>query len=254
MKILLTGAAGHIGSALAFGLKDHYELYLADIKSIEEVSGKGAIYQSNRYFSVNLSDRDEVARLFETLPSLDVLLHFSASWRSIDEILRTMIVQTTYLTEAALDHGVTKYIYASSGAAVEFYEIQAIKEGRPFHLQKHPPVVDETMQPRAPNHYGLAKIWMEYHARMLSDSRGIKTIGLRIGNFTTKADLSDLNEKQKKRAFLADDAVSLVKSCIENDDITCEIFNAISWPPGSEGVSYDTSKAQSMLGYNPSLR
>ena len=121
-------------------------------------------------------------------------------------------------------------------------------------MQEHPHVIDEEVETRAINHYGVAKIWMEYHARMLSDSRGVKTIGLRIGNFTAKKDLSDLNERQKKRALLAEDAVQLVKSCIENEEIICEVFNAISWPGGSEGVCYDTSKAQSMLNYSPSLR
>ncbi len=263
-KILLTGAAGRIGTALTLGLKDSYELYLADIKPREAVAVKDRIYQSDRYFQVNLSNREEASQLFGNLPQIDVLVHFAASWKNLaegqqragtaDDILKNMITLTVYLTEVALDYGVSKYIYASSGAAVEFYSRQAAEQGTPFHLQESPPIIHEEVTERAPNHYGVAKIWMEYHAKMLSDTHGVSTIGLRIGNFTVKEDLSDLNERQKKCALISKDAVQLVRKSIENEQISCEVFNATSWPPGSPGVWLDTSRAQKMLGYKPSLR
>ena len=175
--VLLTGAAGRIGTALTLGLQDTYDLYLADIQPREAAAHKGPLYRSQRYVQVDLSQRQGVSALFRGLPPIDVLLHFSASWADTDQVLRDMICQTTYLTDAAVEHGVTQYIYASSCAAVQFWMVQAAREGNPFHLQERPPTIDETTPHRAPNHYGLAKVWMEVHARMLADVHGLRTIG-----------------------------------------------------------------------------
>jgi uronate dehydrogenase len=253
-KILLTGAAGRIGTALTLGLKDSYELYLTDIKPREVVAVKDEIYRSDRYFQVDLANQEEVTQLFRNAPHIDVLLHFAASWHQLDNILKNMITLTAYLTEVAPDYGINKYIYASSGSTVEFYNRQAAEQGNPFHLQKSPSIIHEGATPRATNHYGLAKVWMEYHARMLSDTHGLRTIGLRMGHFTLKGDLSDLNESQKKRGLIAKDAVQLVRRSIENEHILCEVFNATSWLPGAPGAWLDTSRAQKVLGYEPSLR
>jgi hypothetical protein len=89
---------------------------------------------------------------------------------------------------------------------------------------------------------------------MLTDVHGLRTIGLRIGNFTTREGFARLNDMRKKRALLANDAVQLVSRCIEDETLTCEVFNAISWTPGSPGVWLDTSRACELLGYQPSLR
>lgn len=241
-KILLAGAAGRIGTALTLGLKDSYELYLADIKPQEAVAGKDKIYQSDRYFQIDLSKREEVDGLFSNLPQIDALVHFAASWKNLDDILKNMLTSTAYLTEVAVDHGVSKYIYPSTS---DLYESPQEVRWDTWPLVTH----------RTVSYYRLAKIWIEHHAKMLSDAYGVSTIGLRIGNFTPeREDLSDLKVYQRKRVLISKDAVQLVKKSIENEKTLCEVFEVTSWPPDTPGVLLDTSRAKRVLGYEPSLR
>ncbi|MEA3402483.1 MAG: NAD(P)-dependent oxidoreductase [Armatimonadota bacterium] len=252
--ILLTGAAGRIGRAVVQGLSDEPGLYLTDIIPGEEAQARLGDICGERYHQANLASREEVGRLFASLLPIDAIVHLAASWRDSDDILRNMIRATTVLMEVAIEQGLSRYVYASSSAVTEFHELARPEAGHPAYWERSsPPTIDESTDLRAPNLYGVAKIWTEYHARFLHDVHGIRTIGLRIGNFTTREGFDDLGECPRRRALLDCDAVQLVRLALDTEAVECEVFNAISWPPETPGVWLDVSKAQEMLGYRPSL-
>ena len=113
-KILLTGAAGRIGSFLANQWKETYELHLTDIRDPLETFGFP-------FTTANLSDYDVLSSLCE---GVDTVVHMGAdpsmeaSWESL---LPNNVIGTYNAFEAARQANCRRIIYASSVNAVLGY-------------------------------------------------------------------------------------------------------------------------------------
>ncbi len=159
-KILLTGAAGKIGSYFHNTYAGEYEFVLTDIA--EPADTKGAPFTQ-----ADLSDFDAVRPLFD---GIDTVIHLGAdpsmdaSWESL---LPNNVIAAYNVFEAARQAGCRRVVFASSINAVLGY---------PRDQQVH------TSQPVYPiNLYGATKCWGEALARYYSAAHGLSSLCLRFG-------------------------------------------------------------------------
>ena len=163
MRIVLTGAAGGIGSALRAPLRERAELVrLVDTDPIEDVA------EGEEALDLDLSDLDGLRRAFR---GTDAVVHLAAvpSETAFEEIAEANLRGAYHVFEAARLEGVRRVVFASSNHATGFY-------GR-----------DATISPAAPPRpdslYGTSKVFGEALGSLYADKFGLEVVCLRIGAF-----------------------------------------------------------------------
>jgi uronate dehydrogenase len=217
MTILLTGAAGRIGTAL----QERLPGLGWELRCFDRVAIPGGI----------TGDIASPADLDGAMAGVDAVVHLAgqateAPWPVIREANVDGLVQ---VFEAARRAGVGRIVYASSVHAVGFT-----------------PVSDELpadLPPRPDTLYGVSKVFGEALGRYYADRYGMRVACLRIGTF----------EDRPSHAFsLAtwlspDDAARLVDACLRAPALDYSII----W-----GVSANTRRTWTLaagraLGYEP---
>ena len=158
--ILLTGAAGRLGTELRRGLAPLAEkLRLADMAAIEDVQPNEAALQ------FDLSDASAVMAACE---GVDAIVHFGGVpvERPWAEILDANIRGSYHIYEGARKHGVRRVVYASSVHAIGFHRLED-------HIDAHAPHRPDGL-------YGLSKCFVEDLGRLYWDKFGIESAMLRI--------------------------------------------------------------------------
>jgi uronate dehydrogenase len=165
-RILMTGAAGGIGTSLRKLLPPIYpDLVLSDLKAPADLG-------SNETFkAADLADLGQVEAICE---GVDGILHFGGysvegAW---DPILQANIIGGYNLFEAARKKGVKRIVFASSNHAVGFY---------PRHHR-----IGTDVTPRPDSRYGVSKVFGEAVGALYADKHGLKVTCIRIGNFGEK--------------------------------------------------------------------
>ncbi len=172
--VLVTGMSGLIGGALRHHLDPAaYELRSLSRRAVDGVSSHRA----------DIADLDAIQPAFE---GVDTVVHLAAAVGSppFDALLRTNVVGTYNVFEAARRAGVSRVIFASSGAVISGWEraepYRTLVEGRYDGLRDWPMMTHET--PLRPSGlYGASKIWGEALARQYADVHGLSVICVRIG-------------------------------------------------------------------------
>lgn len=193
-RILITGAAGQIGSALREGLRGRYELLrLTDITPLDPAQAGEEIVHA---------DLADLAAVEAAMQGVDCVVHLGAVpgediW---DKILPNNVVGTWNVFEAARRQGVRRVVYASSHHAVGFY--------------RRARVIDQSVVPRPDGVYGVSKVFGEAVGRLFADKHGLSVACLRIGAFRDKP-----ADRRMLRVWLSPrDAVQLVGCCIDAPD------------------------------------
>ncbi len=120
-KIVLTGAAGRLGSYLREPLlRLAQELVSSDI--IESI---GTLHPNETYVRADLSD---LSAMIDLLKGADMVVHFGAigDEAPFDAILQANIVGAYNIWEAAHQNGVKRVVYASSIHAVGMHKKQIL--------------------------------------------------------------------------------------------------------------------------------
>jgi len=169
MKILITGGCGFIGSHIVDACVAHgHDVAVIDnlsTGSIDNLNGKARFYELDI-----CGDLDPVF----SKEKFDLIDHHAAQINvrtSVDEPLfdaEVNVLGTLNLLEAAVRHGVKRFVYASSGGAVY---------GEPSHYP-----INETapLDPLSP--YGVSKVAAEVYIRMYGRLRGLEHVVLRYSN------------------------------------------------------------------------
>ncbi len=159
-RILITGAAGSLGSHLRTGLAPLAErLRLADLADLGEAAPNEELVR------VDLADH---AAALELTRDCDAIVHFGAHPReqSFAEIVADTLPASYHMFEGARLHGARRVVYASSIHAVGFQAVETVPDTRVPH--------------RPDSFYGLTKTFTEDLASLYWDKFGVESVMLRI--------------------------------------------------------------------------
>lgn len=229
-RVLVTGAAGRIGTAFRTRFGDEYALRLVDRREIAEPAGHEAL-------NADLVDLDTARRACERV---DTILHLAAEpspSATFYETLLPLNIQMTYnLFHAAAEQGCRRLIFASSIHAVNAY---------PLDYQIHP------QDPIRPGDlYGVTKCFGEALCSYYADREGLSCIAVRIGTFGTREAVAESGDSRQLSLWVShDDLCQLFHRCIEApDDLRFLIVQGVS---DNQFKPMDISNARQILGYEP---
>jgi UDP-glucose 4-epimerase len=168
MRVLITGGAGFLGSALANRLtrEGHTVLVLDDL-----TAGDPRRLGSEVLFT--RGDVKDVPRLWTLLQGVDCVYHLAARVRVPESVHYPRdyndvnVGGTVSVMEAVRDTGIRRVVFSSSGAL--------------YGEQAHQPI-GESQMPNPNSPYGVSKIAAEHYVSTLGTLYGIETVALRIFN------------------------------------------------------------------------
>lgn len=200
MTVLLTGAAGTIGTVLARDLPAYgHDLRLLDSRPIDGADSLVA----------DITDRDAVDAAME---GIDSVVHFAGVVNEgpFDGLLRTNIEGTYNVFDAGRRAGVRRIVYASSGRAVGF--------------TPRAPMVGVDVPPRPDGYYGLSKVFGEALGRLYVDRYDMEVACLRIGTFAEEPTVP----RELSLWLSPGDAVRLVHAGLTCPDLTYAVVFGVS--------------------------
>jgi len=222
-RILLTGAAGGIGTVLRPALRQ--QCLALRSTDVAPITSEGANEETV------LCDLRNFGEVRKSMEGIDCVFHLGGvsvegDWPSV----RDINIDGTYnIYEAARQAGVKRIVYASSNHAAG------------FHRRAHRIGPDDPVRPDS--RYGVSKVFGEAIARLYADKHGIESICLRIGQFR----LRPTNKRMLSLWLSHDDTVRLAISCLEAKDVHFEIVYGIS---ANTRAWYDNPGA-TRIGYQP---
>ena len=222
-KLVLTGAAGRLGSYLRKPLSKMAD----ELVSTDIVDDIGKLYSGETYQAADLSKLDD---MLSVTKGADMIVHFGAigDEAPFDEILNANIVGAYNVWEAAYQNRVRRVVYASSIHAVGMHDrTQGIGLDAP-----HKP----------DTYYGLAKCFAEDLASLYWDKRGIESVCMRIFS------CAQVNNARALGTWLSyDDLIHLVEQAITTPITKFTVVWGIS---NNDRCPVDNSQAN-YLGYRP---
>lgn len=230
-RVLITGAAGNIGTYFAQQNHERYDLRLA----VHEEADRAKVAS---YGETVLADINDLASMQKACDGMDTVVHLAALASPMSDwpgLLKVNIIGTYNAFYAAFSAGCKRVIYASSIHAVSGY---------PADVQVKP------TDPVNPGDlYGVSKCFGEALARYMAEQEGLSAIALRIGGFQpAEKARGDMGVSMLDAWVSQRDLDQLIRLCIEAPSIRFAIFNAIS---DNRFKRLDISSAREVLGYKP---
>ena len=230
-KVLVTGAAGNIGSYFANHAPEHLDLRLLvhPDDDTADIDGRGQIIKAD------ITDIDQV---YPACRGIDTVLHLagnpspSATWQS----LRSVNIDGTYnVMVAAKAADCRRVIFASSIHAVSGYpadrQVQADDPVNPGDL------------------YGVTKCFGEAMGRYMAVQENLSVIAVRICAFQPKSRAEDEKALRLLDSFVSRrDLHQLFERCIDDTSLKFAIVHGIS---NNRFKTLDVSEARELLGYAP---
>ena len=226
--ILLTGAAGTIGTALRSHLGELYHFRCLDLKPIPEID------------DMWVADIADFHTVYQAMLGVDAVIHLAAnpdndqSWH---DVYTSGIGGTYNVFETARRGGIRKIIYASSCHVLGAREIWQKKYATP-DMPAHPNSL-----------YGAGKLFGEVLGRFFVEYHNMSVICLRIGAFYETLWQIESSQAHVLSAWCsARDLAQLVKKSLETDGLGFQIFYGVS---NNTRRFWDIGNAQKLVGYQP---
>jgi len=220
--VLLTGAAGDVGTHLRRELAGRYRFRLSDRKPIAKPA-KGETFV-----------KGDISKMKDALAitrGVDAIIHLGGysvegSW---EDILDANIVGLYNIYEAARRNGVKRIIFATSNHAVGYY--------------RRDQTIDHRVYPKPDSRYGVSKVFGEALGSLYSDKYGMEIFNIRIGNVNPRP-----VDKRRLSIWISPrDIAQLVSIGVDHPDVRFEIVYGVS---GNQRSWYDNANAH-RLGYRP---
>lgn len=217
MNVLVTGSSGHLGEAIVRTLRDSGVTVVGiDIKASEYTGFVGSI-----------SDADIVRK---SMNGVDVVYHTAALHKphvvthGKQDFIDTNVSGTLVLLEAAVECGVTAFVFTSTTSLYG----DALK---PLTAEAPAVWVTEETHPKPKNIYGVTKIAAESLCQLVYQRDGLPCIVLRTSRFfpeqdddpTTRAKFTDRNVKANEFLFRRVDIEDVVSAHLLASDRAPEI-------------------------------
>ena len=219
--VLITGAAGDVGSHLRRELAGKYRLKLSDKRPLRPAKEEKFV-------------KADIARMADALKitkGVDAIVHLGGysvegPWEAIHA---ANIVGCYNVFEAARRNKVKRILFATSNHAVGFY--------------RRDQVIDHRVYIKPDGRYGVSKVFGEAVGSLYADKYGMEVFLMRIGNVNPRP-----IDKRRLSIWLSPrDLAQLVSIGIDHPDIRFEIVYGVS---GNKRSWYDNSNA-ARLGYRP---
>lgn len=222
-KVLITGAAGDVGSRLRKLMKGKYpSIVWSDKRTPTDLA------PDETFIAADLADMAQVEKIVAGVDGVVHLGGFSVEgpWETI---LQSNIVGCYNMFEACYRAGVKRVVFATSNHAVGFYPREQ-KIG-----------VNVTVRPDS--RYGISKAFGEAVGAFYADKHALRVTCLRIGNVADAP-----ADKRRMSIWLHPaDLVQLIGIGLEHPDIHFEVFYGMS---DNEAAWWDNSNAR-RYGYKP---
>ena len=230
-RVLVTGAAGRIGSYFAEHAQGKYDLRLM----VQESDDASHIQEFGEVVTGDLLDLD---RMKELCAGIDTVVHMagdpdpSATWQSL---LDANIIGTYNTFVAAKAAGCRRVIHASSIHAVSGYP---------------PDVQVKTSEPVNPGDlYGVSKCFGEALGRYMAEKEGLSVITIRIGAFQPIEAAQKEGGLSLLDAFVSHrDLNQLLNCCVDVENLQFAILHGLS---DNRFKRLDISDARELVGYAP---
>lgn len=222
--LLITGAAGIVGTALRPYLRQTYQLRLLDRQPIHDLEQGETVW---------IGDLTDPAFVDQAVAGSYAVLHLACAHGAgiaFGSTVEPNYHATLYLLEAAQRHGVQRFIFTSSHHVVGQYRTDAAK-------------TFDDMPPAADSYYALSKVFGEAACAAWTLRYDLPTFVIRIGNADAK-----VSDARRQRLWTsARDLAQLVRIGLEHPDVRHEIVYGVSECPNAL-FSNDRARA---LGYVP---
>ena len=220
--VLITGAAGDVGTHLRRELAGKYALRVSDLRPVK------------KFRAPERTMRADVSKLADALritKGVDAVVHLGGysvegPWK---EILAANIVGCYNVFEAARRNGVKRIVFPSSNHAAGFY--------------RRDQLIDHRVYPKPDSRYGVSKVFGEALASLYADKYGMQVFCIRIGNVNP----APIDKRRLSIWLSPRDLAQLVTIGIEHPAIRFEIVYGVS---GNTRSWYDNANAR-RLGYRP---
>ena len=222
-KIVLTGAAGRLGSYL----REPMTGWADELVSTDIVDDIGKLYPGETYIKGDLANLDDMLRV---LDGAEMVVHMGAyaDEGPFEKLLGPNFVGSYNIWEAAHQHGLRRVIYGSSIHAVGMYPKNEFISVDAAH--------------RPDTFYGLAKCFTEDLGSLYWDKRGLESVHMRI------LSCAQVNNARALGSWLSyDDLIQLVQRCVETPVTGFSVIYGVS---NNDRAPVDNAKA-SFLGYRP---
>jgi uronate dehydrogenase len=220
--ILITGAAGDVGTHLRRELAGKYVLRVSDLRDVKKIN------KEEQFVRADISKMADALRITRGVDAIVHLGGYSVEgpWEGI---LNANIIGCYNMFEAARRNGVKRILFPTSNHAVGFYERSR--------------TIDHNVYPRPDGRYGVSKVFGEALGSLYADKYGMQVFCMRIGNVNPVP----IDKRRLSILFTPRDLAQLVTIGIEHPDIRFEIVYGIS---RNTRAWYDNSNAF-RLGYRP---
>jgi uronate dehydrogenase len=220
--VLITGAAGDVGTHLRRELAGTYRIRASDLRDLKEK------FKGQQFMRADISDFKAALRITK---GVDAIIHLGGysvegPWEGI---LSANIIGCYNLFEAARRNGVKRILFPTSNHAVGFY--------------RRDQTIDHRVYIKPDSRYGVSKVFGEALGSLYADKYGMEVFCMRIGNVNPRP----IDKRRLSIWFSPRDLAQLVTIGIEHPAIRFEIVYGIS---GNTRAWYDNANAF-RLGYRP---
>ena len=226
MRVLVTGAAGAIGTVVVAGLAERGHSVVA----LDRVASSPTPPVDPRVETI-VGDVLEPGVVRSAVAEVDAVVHLAGipSETSLTEALESHVLTTAVVLDAMVAAGASRLVYASSNHAVGMTaRVAALGTG---------------VQPRPDSFYGIGKVAAEALCSMYADHHGIDVVACRIGSFLARP-----QSRRHLSTWLSPaDAVRMVAAGISTDAAGFAVLYGIS---ANTRAWWDLEPGRA-LGYHP---
>lgn len=220
VKILITGAAGAIGSTLVKGMKDKYLLRGLDRVPMPDL--EDAI----------IGDIADFETMIQATRDMDAVIHLAgipSGGKPWEEILPNNIIGTYNVLEAAKQNGVRRVVFASRAGL----------------LGPYPKDIKRTVAllPQPQSYYSVSKVFGENLGYMYASRFDMEFVAVRIGNFKR-----DRPHPEHPHQLSHADAVRVFEQAVIHPGVKFEVVFGVS---DSTWHLYDLEHGRKVIGYHP---
>jgi uronate dehydrogenase len=221
--ILITGAAGDVGTHIRRELASQYVFRASDLRPVTQ-----AFATNEKYVKADIAKFSDALKITK---GVDAIIHLGGysvegPWEGI---LSANIIGCYNVFEAARRNGVKRILFPTSNHAMGFYPRSQ--------------TIDHTDYIKPDSRYGVSKVFGEALGSLYADKYGMEFLMMRLGNVGPVP----IDKRRLSLWFSPRDLAQLVTIGIEHPDIKFEIVYGIS---RNTRAWYDNSNAF-RLGYKP---